>query len=498
MQPFDDRLPDESDPQNEKVMAFLRLVHSPFARARSASEEEKQVLGRVRQRLFASSEGDSSSLKQHALPAQKRVWSKRFALMAAALVVALLVSSLLLLFNLEKRPSFLAAKGLQTIYALSGGWLQKFDAQNGKLLWKSSVQTSESQANSSTYIPASNGIVYITSARKISALRANDGSLLWSKDISGEIAIQAAFENTTFFVLTRQDSTTYNNHTSLKAFDALSGRELWQYAQDGLFLSFAVANNVVYGGINLRSPATSKNDPYTKLDIFALKAMDGSSLWRVHMDDSLLVSTSGEITAANGKIYVEANTLEETKTSAQGYSHLYVYDAINGAFLWRTPDSLNPILGTLLPGQQTVFAISGNSLYALYGQSGQLLWRYTNKSGGALNCSLVPQANTIFCLETEASSTYLVRLDTSDGQVKTRYLVEHFGVEGIQMVSSPSATFGDAPSVLLFPVFLTDEDNSYVVTPTGAFDAFDNQTGERLWSTHLIGMPEQVNLMLGG
>ncbi|EFH90610.1 PQQ-like beta-propeller repeat protein [Ktedonobacter racemifer] len=527
MQPSDDRMPDELDPQNKEVIAFLRLVPGTSARAERELEREKPALGRVRQRLLEVQmtqgedprsksmlslievpEGISLRSKQHMLPTQKQGWSRRFALLVATLVMALIVGSLLMMFNLAKHTSFIAAStNQQSVYALSGGWLQKFDTQSGSLLWKAQIQTTQHQAGLETFTPASNGVVYITSGQKISTIKANNGSPLWSKDINGEVVKQMVYENNMLFVLTQQDSTKYNNHTSLKAFDALSGRDLWHYDQAGLFSSFAVVNHVVYGGINLNIPPKGKNKVYAQFDLFALKAINGSLLWRIHMNDPFLVSTSGEITVANNRVYVEANTLEETKTNAHGYSHLYAYNASNGVFLWSTLDSLSPILGSLLPGQQMIFATSGSLLYALQEQNGQLLWRYTNKNGGALNCSLTSHASDVFCLKTEGSSTYLVQLGANDGQEVAKHLVEHFGNKAIR-APLPSATVGNDPqgtapssvdtgTLLLFPVPLTGEDVSYVVTPDGNFDAFDNQTGKQIWSKHLIGMPGQVNLMLG-
>ncbi len=523
MQPFDDRSPDELDPKNEKVIAFFKLAHDLSAKPALEPEQETHALDRVRRRLLEVQQRQdehlwnmpeldeinaeaslSSEPRPLALP--KQGWSRRFALLAAVLVLTLIVGSLLTVVTLKKQAAFTAAGGQQPVYALSGGWLQKFAAQNGSLLWKSQVQISNHQAGLRTFTPASNGVVYISADQKIVALSANDGHLLWSSAVDGEIDSRPVFENTTLFVIVKKSSTNKTTHTSLEAFDAVSGKQLWQYAQDGLFASFDVVNQVVYGGINVTVPSTSQNQVYAKFDLFALKATDGTVRWRVHMNDPLLVSTAGEITVAPGKIYVEADTLEETASSAHGYSHLYTYDASNGAFLWHTPDALNPILGSLLPGKQTAFATSGAFLYALHEQNGQLLWSYKNKDGGPLSCSLTPQTQDILCLETEGSSTYMVELGANDGQVIARHLLEHFGATGIPLTPSPSANKGKlpqstavsrptSPSLLLFPILLAGENVSYVVTSAGYLDAFDNQSGKHLWSVRLTGMPGPVVLM---
>lgn len=43
MQPSDDRMPDELDPQNKEVIAFLRLVPGTSARAERELERENPL-----------------------------------------------------------------------------------------------------------------------------------------------------------------------------------------------------------------------------------------------------------------------------------------------------------------------------------------------------------------------------------------------------------------------------------------------------------------------
>src|SRR5215469_11792194 len=199
MQSFDDRLPAEMDAQNEELIDLLRQVHDVPAGAEPEPEQQALALARVRQRLLATlaasspnsalrlveideaPEAPSLLAQKSAVPVGRHGWSRRFALIAASLVVALLVGSLLAIFRLAKPGPSSATRGPSAIYVWGGAWLQKFNAQNGALLWKVSVSGNGPGAVE----PAGNGIVYVTLQQKLLALKASDGRLLWSEDIDG-------------------------------------------------------------------------------------------------------------------------------------------------------------------------------------------------------------------------------------------------------------------------------------------------------------------------
>src|SRR5260221_6334420 len=295
MQSFDDRLPAEMDPQNEELIDLLRQVHGVPAGAEPEPEQQALALASVRQRLLArlaasspnsalrlveineAPEAPSLLAQKSAVPVGRHGWPRRFALIAASLVVALLVGSMLAIFRLAKPGPSAATRGPAAIYVVSGGWLQKFNAQDGALLWKDQVAGNDK--------PAGNGIVYVAVQQKLLALKASDGRLLWSEDIDGVTGAKPVVENSTLYLLLWKDGTKYDNHGSLEAFDALSGRRLWHY--DGPLLSrFAVVNQVGYGGLSL-------SDNRANFDLFALDAANGSQQWRVHIDDPSITSTSG-------------------------------------------------------------------------------------------------------------------------------------------------------------------------------------------------------------
>lgn len=72
-----------------------------------------------------------------------------------------------------------------------------------------------------------------------------------------------------------KDSSKYDDHTSLEAFDALSGQQIWHYDHNDLFSNFAVANDTVYSALDL-NPSPINNNFHANFDLFALH--DSASL----------------------------------------------------------------------------------------------------------------------------------------------------------------------------------------------------------------------------
>lgn len=480
MQSFDDRLPAEMDPQNEELIDLLRQVHDVPAGAEPEPEQQALALANVRQRLLATlaasslnsalrlveineaPEAPSLLAQKSAVPVGRHGWPRRFALIAASLVVALLVGSMLAIFRLATLGPSAATSGPSAIYVWSGGWIRMFNAQDGALLWKDQVSVSGNGPGGAiplgtrADVPASNGIIYVIVQQQLLALKASDGRVLWSEDIDGVPGAPTVVEDSTVYLLLWKDGT----KGSLEAFDALSGRRLWHY--DGPLIGgrFAVVNQVVYGGLSLSN--TSAN-----FDLFALNAANGSQLWRVHIDDPSLVSTLGRITVAGGKVYFPANV----KVGTGFKSRVYAYSSEHGKFLWRSPDLLG-VSDVAVASQKAIYTVNG--LYALNAQNGKLLWGNPEVGIGS---SVALADGEIFGMEADKSGDYIVEVNANNGNVIARHLIEGTG-------GADAGSFAQETYVM---GALISERTSYMVLDLGStLSAFDNQTGARLWSAKLI------------
>src|SRR5437899_3182760 len=121
MADFEKLLPEEADEQNQRLMHDLRRIYR-------TDTQTVEHLARMRQRLLANdvrSAYDYESMQQHDTPpniqpaqsstrnakqtrfavAGERSWQRRLGVLAAVLLTALLVGSLLLVLSLARRSS---------------------------------------------------------------------------------------------------------------------------------------------------------------------------------------------------------------------------------------------------------------------------------------------------------------------------------------------------------------------------------------------------------
>lgn len=521
MQPFDDRLSVETDSQNEEVITFLRHAHGILVGTEPAASQQKQALASVRQRLLETRQDTPEIVEAHShrpplllvdmtstpekallLPTRgtsstrKGGWQRSFSLIAAALVAALVVGSLLTVLSTAKQSQMGTTPGGQAIYALSGGWMQKINIVDGSLLWKHRVSTQ--RQNYTTFTVAENGIVYITAQQKLFALKTSNGSLLWSKNIDGIGGARPIVGNNKLYLILWKDVAKYDNHTTLEAFNALSGKMLWQYERNGLLSSFAVLNDTIYVGRDLSLLPMNNTNLQANFYLLALRAADGSEQWHVHLDDPSLVSSSGGITVVNGKIYVEGNRKVKTgKADADFQSYIYAYSAGDGTFLWRSPVPGPGYAQVSFVEQNVVYVNSSNGLSALNEQNGRLLWTHT---GGRLDGSYAFQKDKIFGAETRPDGVYLVEMNALNGAVIAQHRIKTQTIASIQLTpvmanaQKPIQAFAAA---FIFTATLVSPNVTYMMTTLdNHLEAFSNTTGKRLWSTSLPGEPHPIILDL--
>lgn len=507
MQTFDDLSPVEMDPQNEDVIAFLSQVHGQPAGAEPTPEQASQALARVRQRLLTARlellevVGESERVPEqtlrlletahepeevplpHAvsvLPAHRRGWQRRFSLLAASLTLMLVVGSMLVVFNLASPGP--AGSGQQAVYAFTGGWLQKFDAQTGALFWKKQILPDNLDALNA----ANNGLVYVLMQQKLFAFKESDGSLLWDVSIDGTGFDKLIVDHTRLYVMLWKDGSHYDNHTSLEAFDALSGQRLWHYDHNGLYPNnFAVASDMVYGVFDL-NPEPVTDNVHANSVLFALHATDGSEAWHKSIDDPSLSSVGGVLAVANDTLYI-------TEYSATSYSpYLYAYNASNGAFVWRSPALQHGQIPALAEpytdslffiGSQRVYIFTDGVLSALDEQNGRLLWKH---AGGLLSEKYTLVGNTIFSGETHSDGNYIVALNALTGQITAQHRIGTFKPQ-IKMENGWT-TFSE--NDLKFATMLVSPDITYVMSPDRHLLAFNNATGKQFWSALLAGTPK--------
>ena len=547
MQPFDDLLPAETDPQNEEVLTFLRQSHgiAELSAAEPDPQQKAQALAAVRQRLLETRQAQlveetaQPSVRHVPLPseliqapvlssrpetrtAHRRQWARGMALLAAALCAVALVGSLLTVFSLIKRGAQYPRPRTQvstqaashSLYIVTQGWLQKVDAATGALIWQAQLpHRQHSDAPPTNFPLIGNGVVYVTVDNTVLAFNATRGNPLWlvvlpdgSADAGGMFVQPVLAHGRLYVALEVSATASQPVEIQLDALDASSGQMLWSYRPVGMIEELAVADATVYASVHLYSNTNRKDE------LVALDATDGSQKWDMkrdvtHAATAAILNADSHLVVQNGIIY---QLLYSSACSEKGGDCIFAYRADSGALLWHSPNLVPAFAqqnefdfwfeGDLIAAGNALYIDSIGGLYAIDASHGQLLWRQpegsmlTSKPAnhslsdpfagkGNPGVSFVVAGGTIFHMEMTGQGNYLATLQTGTGKVIAREHIENFVSSLLAQISIKTKQYVG---------FLTLEGLmtatiSYVFPSPGHLDALDNRTGARLWSLPLAG-----------
>ena len=547
MQPFDDFLPDEVDPQNEEIVTFLRGAYGISGQHAAEPEPQQKALAlaSVRQRLLETRQAQlieepvpipidvSRKPISHARSQARRVrrqWERRLALLVATLCALLLVGSLVTVFGLLKpraqdqgansRVSAQAAS--RWLYVLTSGWLQKIDAASGVLDWQAQLpHQQQSDIPPMNFPLVGNGAVYVTVDNTLLAFNAAHGEQLWSVKLQdgsadeGAMDAQPVLANGRLYLALTVVNTdgTFSNEVILDVLDAASGRVLWHYHPSGVIQGVVVDNATVYVSID----TYDTNFHHT---LVALSTTDGSQKWIVKPDAAHVVSlgllnADDHMVVKNGIVY---ELLSSPACGAIDGSCIFASRADNGEQLWHSPNLVPASFmkqnefafwfqGSLIAAGNALYIDSSAGLDAVDATDGRLLWRQSEGSlltskpahhpldepfagKGNPGTSFVVDGSTIFRIEMTGQGNYMTTLQASNGKVIARKRIEGFAMSGTARIKAQQYAGSLLLEGLMAPTM------SYVFPSVGHLDALDNRTGARLWSIELMGGGPAV-LMLG-
>ncbi len=378
MKPFDERQPEEQNPQYDELITLLE--HASLDPILVDPHERTHILSQARARLFPT-DPEIFKLEHMAAPALRELGSfpstsKAFAdkplrgrrllhvlnLFAAVLVVAVLLGGSLFLFQHRlpsTRNNVTNATQTYASFVAKNGIMFGFNAQHtnanpfeqilnpktvGHLTKKWAYQT-RGQIDSS---PAVTGnVVYVGSADgNVYALDAASGAKKWAFRTGNNVASSPAVAGGVVYFSSTDDN--------VYALDAVSGAKKWAYRTGGQVSSSpAVVGGVVYVGSNY--------------GVYALDATSGAKKWAYRTRFSVASSPA----VAGGMVYVG---------SYDGI--IYAFDAASGAKKWTYPTGGPMGIGsspTVAGGVVYVGSTDGN-VYALDATSGAKKWAYRTGS----------------------------------------------------------------------------------------------------------------------
>lgn len=236
-------------------------------------------------------------------------------------------------------------------------------AQNQSTSQPSPTATAASSSTSSSQlvsITIAGGVAYAGADRVVSALRTNDGTLLWRSRIDGAVGDQPVVVDGVVYVTASTDTT-----ATLYALRARDGVQLWHYASNGPVAPVALDGGTSVGPA-IYAPIVANGVVYVGVQgdkVLALRAGDGTLLWQ--FSDHLIGLRPPHL--VNGVVYVAA-----ANDAQQG--NVYALRASDGRLLWHYRTSTFLSETTVIDAAAYVTSQDG-VLIALRTSDGHQLWQ---------------------------------------------------------------------------------------------------------------------------
>jgi len=255
-----------------------------------------------------------------------------------------------------------------SLKSLPPGFVYTFDEKTGKFLWKYQTKKGVSHslplfAEGRAFIGDDSGTVY--------SLDAETGKLIWQKELDAEVIHSSpAFEDGIIFIGTEGSSRSNALPSYLYALKASDGSELWKFQVD-----------YIPGKLNLihSTPAISEGVAYVGSEngyFYAISAEDGKLIWKskIASGSGELIGTSAAAALGYGKVFISTY---EGKFLALGQE--------DGKIEWgynfgRANADSSPVLAD----EKVYFGVGegGNGyFYSFNATNGEVIWK--EKLGGS-------------------------------------------------------------------------------------------------------------------
>jgi outer membrane protein assembly factor BamB len=336
-------------------------------------------------------------------------------------------------------------------------------ARPGTKLW--SYQTNGTVAS----VVAADGVVYAgTLQRAVYAFNALTGTLLWRHLMGTGKTWSLATADGLVFAADGYNGVAASGYGGgVYALDARTGTLQWTTASP-LVVGLAAAGGTVYAGVAIKDDLTG--------GVTALSAGTGEVLWT--FDFPTNVDIDGGIWAADGAVYV--NT---------GMGEIYALDGTNGNVLWRFADPKVTFPSGLGVNNGVLYTSSGQDtkyntnpvVYAFEARTGRQLWQH-------------PVGVAPYSAGWDVGSGLFFGLVDRSLITSKVYVSEMFALNaatGQQVWNVPLAAE-------LYAVTAGPNNAIYTSSGTGAFDAWQADTGNHLWTYRAAGTLDTLIVLHGG
>jgi outer membrane protein assembly factor BamB len=273
----------------------------------------------------------------------------------------------------------------------------------------------------------------------IEALNAATGATLWQRpQPTGVVEPIGAHGDAVFAEVITFTSAGGAPSTAIEALRASDGTPVWTAAQGGASIpGTAVGDTALYVVTGSLATATSTTPP-----AFTLRAFDtatGKPLWHLALQGAP-AGPSG-LVLSNGVLYLAEQIVSNSGKTVGATSPLLAVRASDGAVLWQNASPAASIVGSLVVSGGTVCYSYGQvtsqdgGLVALRAADGHLSWQAATQAPGSV--ALAADASSIYALEstttkspTSASvQTTLLAFDATSGAARPPHLFPSLPVQ---------------------------------------------------------------------
>jgi outer membrane protein assembly factor BamB len=288
--------------------------------------------------------------------------------------------------------------------------------------------------------PTPGQTVTLPSGFKLAALRAEDGTRVWSTTLTQAFVGPIVASGTVYGSMVERPSAGTPGQTTLAALRGSDGGQLWNRTTAALTLAVGADSSALYA-VGYPSQGPAADTP-----LLALRPSDGSQLWTADLGGLLQGGPTQPIVESNGLLYFVAGSAPQAGGSGPQYK-VVALRASDGKQQWSA--SLTPPLSDRI----TSFTLAGDTLYV---------------AGGSVppTSSNIPEVPTI------------VALRASDGgQLWTHQFTTPLPTGQISLVAGASGVFA---TVMLQPQGSSGAQG-------GMLAGLNPQTGAQFWSATLAG-----------
>ncbi len=345
----------------------------------------------------------------------KHTWTRRWGVLAAALIAALVVGSLLAVLQLARtndQQEGGAGKSKQTapvkqpaeqtfpgMYLGAGNQVIKLDMQTHKVLWRFVIKSNPNdiaafQQPQVHYAPSVvGGSVYFEGGNgRLYALNAQTGAVRWTRNFQQELWRPYIVDGV-LYISTNWNDNQGNAINDVYAINLADGTTKMKYKDSG-----SIAG--IFDGVMYLSSSH---------ELTAIRVVDGSKIWQTQINAKTL----------NENVYVKNGVLYASSDDG----HIYTFDLQSGKITWQSP-AINDIVFDIAVGDdgRVYFGAQNHYVYAFDPKANREVWQYHTIAGHVYPAPIV--LNGVVYVgqdsagENGPNNDHLVALDAATGKQK--------------------------------------------------------------------------------